>query len=95
MRGITDRVRLTYTGDPSLVGVLARRLAAEGCEVNYTPPMERRGGVGTGLAIVSLVMAVSASPAVWPKVTATVDAFTRQFPGTRVTVENDPPAGGT
>jgi hypothetical protein len=76
--------RITYKGDPVLVGVLVQMLEEEGVEVRWQPPEERRDVPGLAEPVVVNLVAVG----VLTGIKAAVQKFPGQF-GSRVDVEDE------
>jgi hypothetical protein len=75
--------RITYNGDPALVGVLVQMLEEEGVEVRWQPPEERRDSLVMAEPVVVHLVAVG----VLTGINAAVEKFPGQF-GSRVDVED-------
>lgn len=81
----TESVQLAYTGHSAFVSALAQALRAEGLEVSYDPPVERRGlGADDVQRIVVAVNAAEVTAATKATIKAVVAKFREQFPGTEV-----------
>jgi hypothetical protein len=84
--------RITYKGDPALVGVLVQMLEEEGVKVRWQPPEERRDVPGMAAPVVVNLVAVG----VLTGIKAAVEKFPGQF-GSRVDVvgeDDEPPRVG-
>jgi hypothetical protein len=76
--------RITYKGDPALVGVLVQMLEEEGVKVRWQPPEERRDVPGMAAPVVVNLVAVG----VLTGIKAAVQKFPGRF-GSRVDVEGE------
>jgi hypothetical protein len=76
--------RITYKGDPALVGVLVQMLEEQGVEVRWQPPAERREVPGRFEPMVVNLVAVGALTGI----KAAVRKFPGQF-GSRVDIEGE------
>lgn len=78
-----DSVRLTYTGEPALVGWLAQLIADEGLpRPSYTPPVEYKDGLARAVEVALVVQASTAVAKV--SVRVAVAKFKRRFPNARI-----------
>jgi hypothetical protein len=87
-----NETRITYQGDPALVGVLVQMLEEEGVEVRWQPPEKRREVPGMVEPVVVNLVAVGALTGI----KAAVQKFPGQF-GSKVDVEgedDEPPRFG-
>jgi hypothetical protein len=84
----TKTHRVTYTGNPSLVGLLAHLLRQDGLEVQYEPPMEERGLSDVPQDVLVGVLVTGTSAAIKAGLKAARDYFHERFPRTRIEDED-------
>jgi hypothetical protein len=86
---------VAYSGPPALASAFAQMLREQGLEVDYTPPLERRGAETDAIAAVIGFAVNSGGQATIALVRAAVDRFRARF-GDNATITLDdwqPPVG--
>lgn len=79
-----EQTRITHEGSPEFASLLVHYLEQEGASVEWTPPMERRGGRPTEQVVVQIVA--------WGTIEmmrVAVRKFLEKFPRAKVRIEDD------
>jgi hypothetical protein len=78
--------KITYAGSSARVGQFAQMLQDEGVEVEYEPPVERRGtGSDIAVGVIVYILTKGGDAAI----NAVVHRFRRQVPQAKITIEDE------
>lgn len=81
-------MKITYEGPPALTGLFAQMLRDEGLEVDYQPPIEKRGGAADIMVAVGLTVSSTVAQIYGDEIKAAVRKLKDRSPHSKVLDEN-------